>query len=311
MKTDDFLADLEVQLRGARPRRDLRAVAAAAVVAALAVAVVAFFPRGRELATPAGTGVRVSLQSGARSPKPLRAAAELLRRQGYEVVDTTHNPEIVSVETAVVPLEPGAGPAADKLADVLHGKVFNDRGERRLLRDQSPGAQVFVFLATTYGLPEQKPAPVRVLNASTHPGYGDAVAARLRAHGIEVTSVEVAPPVWYTDVKRPRSAYTTTRRVLRVIDPESPEDIPRTRQDDLDVVELRLGRDSGLYDSVARAFPHRVVNCNGYGRGATVRCDVDNTPYAFRRQGKTECFVGKLDTLAGPKRPLRGCAPPF
>jgi hypothetical protein len=309
MRTDDFLADLEAQLRDARPRRDLRPVAAAAIVAALCVAVLALAPRGtRERPTPAGDGVRVSLQSGARSPKPLRHAAELLRQQGYEVVETTHDPEIVSTETAIVPLEPGADAAAEKLRDLVGGKVYTDRAEQKLLARQSPGTQVFVFLATSYGLPPQEDTPVRILNASTHPGYGDAVAARLRAHGIEVASVGVAPPVWYTDVKRPRSGYATARRVLRFVDPQSPEDIPRSTGDG-SVVELRLGRDSGLYDSIARAFPRRVVNCYGYGRGATVLCSVGDRRYAFRRQGKTECFVGRLDTLGREKDVLRGCAP--
>jgi hypothetical protein len=207
--------------------------------------------------------------------------------------------------TAIVPLEPGADAAAEKLRDLVGGKVYTDRAEQKLLARQSPGAQVFVFLATSYGQPEQRPAPVRILNASGRPGYGDEIAARLRARGIEVASVDVAEPRLRTEVGRPRSAYALSRRVIRLVRPRDPYGVHRTSRDD-PVIELVLGQDTAFADILARALSPRDVSCTGYGRGAAILCHVDQEYIAFRPRG-TECFVGR--SYDRPRHVLRGCDP--
>lgn len=114
MKTDDFLTDLEAQLRTARPRRDPRPLLALGAALLVAALVLAFAAGGGERdAVPTAAPRLVMIQNATGSPAAGRQAADTLERAGYRVM-LSRAPK--AEESAVLS---ASAAEQDRIADLL------------------------------------------------------------------------------------------------------------------------------------------------------------------------------------------------
>jgi hypothetical protein len=280
MRTDDFLADLEAQLRDARPRRDLRPLVAAAVGLALLVGVLAVVPRHRGGPRPAAGGpipVAISNHTGRPEFVPrlgrgfvLKAVAQRAKAPGWR--------------SFVAPVNGGTVAQARKLAAALDLPV---KPPRRF--PGNPAARVVISAG-----PDLVPgtAPVAVLNGTLSKGLATDTAARLRRAGYHVPTVANAPDqaqrVTTVTAVAPRYEATARalRRRLRAVAAPARAGAYRPLAPRAGVLVV-LGRDR--YEPVA-GLPPRVLIDNGtspaYGRAVAARLRAAGDTVVRLRQGR-------------------------
>jgi hypothetical protein len=303
MRTDDFLADLEAQLRDTRPRRDLRPVLAIVPVALVVAARLVLAPRGGgDRARPAGVpGARVALLNGTADPDLPHRVADRLSRAGYAIVPLRtaagHDLEVTTVTASAPRFED----EADAIRRLLNAPPQPRRGWTAYA-PLNPDAEVVVDLGG-----DQLPPPegVRIVDASGRPGYGEEIARRLDARGVRVLSTRTAPPRFATTMTGPVSGEGLQERVIQVIAHERPEMIPRHLSGDTSP-ELVLGRDLPLMRAVESALHLGRAAC--YGRdehGSFLVCRIDGrrTRVPLTAGG---CIDGGPLTVRGQ---LAGCGP--
>ena len=303
MRTDDFLHDLEVQLRDARPRPDLRPALAIVPVALVVAAVLVLVPRdGADRVRPAGAaGPRVALLNGTNDPGLPGRVAERLRRAGYAIVPLSAAQDHDQAVTTVTASAPRFEDAADAIRRLL-GAPPQPRHGWTAYAPLDPGADVVIDLGG-----DQLPPPegVRIIDASDRPGYGDQITRRLRARGIRVVSTRMAPPRFVTVMTGPVSGEVLQERIIQVIAYDRPEMIPRDLSGDTSP-ELVLGRDLPLMRAVESALHLGQAAC--YGRdehGSFLVCRIDGrrTRVPLTAGG---CIDGGPLTVRGQ---LAGCGP--
>jgi hypothetical protein len=210
MRTDDFLADLEVQLRDARPRRDLRPAASAVLVIALAIAALAIVPRGLHSGQPAApNGPSVAIVNASGDRALAGRARAWLRQRGYDVVSTTRS-GTRAYETRVTPPAPRFHAAARRLAVAMGSASFgDDPGSWTAYAPLQSEAQLVMVLGD-----DQRPMTVQVSGAN------DAYARMigwLRSHGIEVSGGATGPTPERTTLRVGYFERPYVERVVRAL----------------------------------------------------------------------------------------------
>ncbi|MEJ7892923.1 MAG: DUF3105 domain-containing protein [Solirubrobacteraceae bacterium] len=168
MKSDDFLADLEAQLRSARsPRRSPAATWLIAPAVAALLALVVLSGGGadsveREIGAPAPdlADVQVAVFNGSTRTGLAGAAAAQLRQAGYDDVTVLNLPFTDLNRSAVIPADSGADVAAATVAAALGLAVVPSASLAADARQQAPAADVLVLLGG------DRPTPAALADAA-------------------------------------------------------------------------------------------------------------------------------------------------